>query len=667
MSGSAPPSAEARVGSDVGRYRLQRLVGRGRTGAVYEALDTQRGRVVALRLFHPQLSRDPLFRAGLKRAVDDALRLDAANVVTVHELGEVDGNLYVDTQLIAGVNLRDLIDRDGPLTAERAQRITAHVAAALDAAHRSNVIHGDVRPDDILVDADDVAYLGDFGLAPLEEDAGLTAMSGDAGRYAYMAPERLDGSGRVSVQSDVYSLTCVLYEMLTGQPPFEIVNVAAVLDAHLTKPPPRPAAIVAELPAALDDVIARGMAKAAYQRFPTASALAEAAARALPVPRDVEPAEPAAPVPQTGVIHRERPNYLHDDAQFTVYPPSVARPLRKTPLLVFAHLAELPVDADPLDDPIAQVKRRAEAVLGERIHHYDPTRLNAAVAVPHNAEVTVELELPDFDVDAPVRTFRWVNAVEMLEFHVAARFDLRGARSRGRVLIYHGCIQLAEVPLAIKVDDNALLNATTAPPVTGRPFRKIFPSYSHLDEPIVVQFEKYVEALGDRYLRDVRELRAGEVWHDRLCELIDEADVFQLFWSRNAMESRFVTEEWSYALQLAKPDFIRPTYWEQPLPRSNGLPPEALGNIHFHPLSRSSGTAVAEPPRPRPVASPRPTPVAPPRPTSVAPPPRAPQYGAPSASPPEVDGSSASRVTWIAIGAAVLALIIVVALAIFFR
>lgn len=120
-----------------------------------------------------------------------------------------------------------------------------------------------------------------------------------------------------------------------------------------------------------------------------------------------------------------------------------------------------------------------------------------------------------------------------------------------------------------------------------KPYRKIFASYSHRDTVIVEQFERYAAALGDRCLRDTVELRAGELWNDRLMEMIREADVFQLFWSSNSMHSDYVQQEYECAMSLGRQNFVRPLYWEDPLPRSPPeLPPIALENLHFQRLGR---------------------------------------------------------------------------------
>jgi hypothetical protein len=169
---------------------------------------------------------------------------------------------------------------------------------------------------------------------------------------------------------------------------------------------------------------------------------------------------------------------------------------------------------------------------------------------------------------------------------------------RGRLTVYLGAFILADVDLTIRVDASAALpslssgrslRAAAAPmadlvPATGSPYRRIFPSYSHQDTAIVEQAEAFGLMLGDVYLRDRTTLRSGEDWDARLLELMDQADVFQLFWSSNSMRSNYVRREWEHAVALNRPSFIRPTYWETPMPTSARpvLPPDELRSLHFH-------------------------------------------------------------------------------------
>ena len=276
MSGTPEDS---RVGTQFGPYRLRRLIGAGGFGEVYEAEDTVKDRVVALKLLPEALSRDDVFRKRLQREAHAAGRLAEPHVVPIHDFGEIDGLLYVDMRLIDGVDLHCLLS-DGPLTPARAVAIVRQVAAALDAAHRAGVMHRDVKPENVLITRDDFACLVDFGLATATSDERLTQMGTMVGTFSYMAPERFRNKEMTS-SSDIYSLACVLHECLTGSRPYKADSLSSMITAHLTAPVPRPSQIRPGVPIGLDQVIARGMAKQPEDRFATARDLASAAHDAL--------------------------------------------------------------------------------------------------------------------------------------------------------------------------------------------------------------------------------------------------------------------------------------------------------------------------------------------------------------------------------------------------
>ncbi|MCV7009211.1 serine/threonine-protein kinase PknD [Mycobacterium gordonae] len=270
-----------RAGSLVGPYRLMRLLGRGGMGEVYEAEDTRKHRVVALKLISEQFSADPVFRERMQREADAAGRLTEPHVVPIHDYGEIDGQLYLDMRLIDGISLRRMLTAYGPLTPARAVAIVRQVAAALDAAHASGVTHRDVKPENIIIGIDDFAYLVDFGIARAATDPGLTHTGMALGTYNYMAPERFAGD-RVDFRADIYSLACVLAECLTGSPPYPGSSIERVIGAHLMEPAPRPSQLRPGLvPPGLDQVIATGMAKNPEERFRSAGELAAAAHAAL--------------------------------------------------------------------------------------------------------------------------------------------------------------------------------------------------------------------------------------------------------------------------------------------------------------------------------------------------------------------------------------------------
>ncbi|MGZ5377960.1 MAG: serine/threonine-protein kinase [Mycobacterium sp.] len=274
------PEKEARVGSQIGPYKLRRLLGKGGMGEVYEAEDTVKDRIVALKLLPESASNDPVFRKRLKREAHAAGRLQEPHVVPIHDYGEVDGFLFVDMRMIEGTDLRKVLKSYGPMTPARAVAVVKQIGSALDAAHEAGITHRDVKPENIILNREDFAYLVDFGIANAVTDEKLTQLGTAVGTYAYMAPERFTND-EVTYRADVYALACVLHECLTGSQPFTGDSVGTIITAHLMHPTPRPSAQRAGIPPAFDQVIARGMAKKPADRFASAGDLATAATEAL--------------------------------------------------------------------------------------------------------------------------------------------------------------------------------------------------------------------------------------------------------------------------------------------------------------------------------------------------------------------------------------------------
>jgi serine/threonine-protein kinase len=262
---------------------LVKLLGRGGMGEVWRAHDTVTDRVVAIKLLHAGLSEDEDFQQRFRREAHAAARLDTPHVVPIYDYGDIDGRLFVSMRLIAGRDL-DTALADGPLEPTRAVRIIDQVALALHAAHKVGLLHRDIKPSNILLDGDDFAYLIDFGIARAAEETRMTKSGHMIGTFQYIAPERLDPQKEEDARADIYSQACVLYEALTGKPPFDGSTTAHLIAAHLNTPPPRPSTTQPDVSAQFDAVIAKGMAKEPDNRYATTVELADAARNAITVP-----------------------------------------------------------------------------------------------------------------------------------------------------------------------------------------------------------------------------------------------------------------------------------------------------------------------------------------------------------------------------------------------
>jgi YVTN family beta-propeller protein len=277
------------LGTDLAGFRLESVIGRGGMGVVYLAQDLRLKRRVALKLVAPELAADARFRERFLREAELAASLDHSHIVPVHAAGETDGQLWIAMRYVQGTDLKSLLEREGPLEPARAVELCWQVGEALDAAHEHGLVHRDVKPANVLVTQEGGAehcYLADFGLAR-SPDMASGPVSGThlSGTVDYTAPEQI-AREPADQRADVYSLGCVLYECLAGQPPFKRQRPVATLFAHANEAPPSLHEHRPELPEPVDQVIATGMAKEPAERYATCSGLVAAAREALGLTRE---------------------------------------------------------------------------------------------------------------------------------------------------------------------------------------------------------------------------------------------------------------------------------------------------------------------------------------------------------------------------------------------
>jgi WD40 repeat protein/tRNA A-37 threonylcarbamoyl transferase component Bud32 len=275
-------SDDPRVGTELAGYRIESLLGCGGMSVVYLAEDLRLKRRVALKLLAARLAEDESFRDRFLRESELAASIDHPNIVPIYEAGTNEGRLFIAMRYVEGRDLKERLQQRGRLHPADATDILAQVASALDAAHARGLVHRDVKPSNVLLDTgarpdgSDHVYLADFGLTKrVSEETGIADDGHLMGTIDYVAPEQIAGE-KIDGRADVYSLGCVLYECLVGQPPFRRDSDIAVVFAHLEAEPPPPSAQRPELPAALDAVIARALSKEPERRYPSCRELARA-------------------------------------------------------------------------------------------------------------------------------------------------------------------------------------------------------------------------------------------------------------------------------------------------------------------------------------------------------------------------------------------------------
>ncbi|GAB4156962.1 MAG: hypothetical protein Tsb009_34020 [Planctomycetaceae bacterium] len=278
LQGDSPESSNKQASGlgMLGKYRLKRPLGSGGMGTVYLAEDPENKRDVALKI----LSRDKALNPGLvkrfRMEAESASQLKHENIVLIYDAGEADGYLYIALEYVKGTDVSQLIKQKGPLPIRRSLEIIKQVTRALDHAFRQGIVHRDIKPSNMLIKRDGTVKLADMGLArSVDEtlDSGLTRVGTTVGTVDYMAPEQARDSKSADVRSDIYSLGCAWYHMLTGQAPFPKGSITNKLYAHMAKPRPDPRKINERIPESIANTVRRMMSRSPKDRFQTPAEL----------------------------------------------------------------------------------------------------------------------------------------------------------------------------------------------------------------------------------------------------------------------------------------------------------------------------------------------------------------------------------------------------------
>jgi len=287
-----------------GRYRLDEVVGRGGMSTVYRGTDLALDRVVAVKVaMDPLLERDPVYAARFKREARAAAAIPNPGVVTVFDAGADGPTRYIVMEYVEGRDLAEVL-RDEPahrLEPMRAARIAEQVADTLAAAHAAGIVHRDIKPGNIMITPQDGVKVLDFGIARLSDGVSLTQTASVLGTAPYMSPEQAMGQP-ADARSDIYSLGCVLYEMLTGKPPFLADVAAAVLHQHVRVAPKRPSALNPDVPPVLDALVLEMLAKSPDDRPQTAADVRDRLAALDKATDPTRPLPPAEPIPPVAVV-----------------------------------------------------------------------------------------------------------------------------------------------------------------------------------------------------------------------------------------------------------------------------------------------------------------------------------------------------------------------------
>ncbi|NOX56270.1 MAG: protein kinase, partial [Planctomycetes bacterium] len=301
-----------------GKYKILKKLGAGGMGQVYLALDTEKDRQVALKILDPEKSRVLTFVRRFQAEAEAASHLHHENIVAIYESGSINGKLFMALEYVDGIDVERLLEQKGPLSVRRSLDIVKQVARALQHAYEQGIVHRDIKPSNLMITREGLVKLTDMGLARSMDDTertGITRAGTTVGTVDYMSPEQARDSKAADTRSDIYSLGCAWYHMLTGRPPYPEGSITNKLHAHATSPIPDPREKNPEVPEALVAVLRRMMAKSPEERYQTPAELLEdlenvslvreeISTDLLAALADGDPAEPCAEKPPS--VEKER-------------------------------------------------------------------------------------------------------------------------------------------------------------------------------------------------------------------------------------------------------------------------------------------------------------------------------------------------------------------------
>ncbi len=599
------------------RYEVIQALGKGGLGSVFVATDKALGRRVALKMHAPLSADNPRQRDRLRHRARAAAGLSHPHFVRVIDYGEQDGWFWEAQELMGGGDLTQLLQRDGPLSARRAAELLTPVAHAVQYLHEHGYVHRNLKPRKVLLTADGTPKLADLDLAKrLDGEPGDEEPEGTiVGTPPYMAPEQAQGDSRkIGPATDVYGLGAILYETLTGRPPTEGRGVMDILRRVVTAEPVPPRRLRPDLPAELEGICLRCLDKDPDQRYPSASSLAGEleyflADRPLvgsagappgaaesgmfePAPRsaadDTGTFGPAPYRPPTPPRRGARPRLwdrfrnwargwlgaARDQVDATVFAPPTVRPRQEFLVQVFAHLPTQGEDARRLAlefDPEAE--RRGVTSL--------------ELEVSRGERLAFHLTLPGLLIDPPQASLVWQGRPASVQFRVSVPREHVPGGVVGTVTVSLQSVPVGHVKFKLVVAEATSRVSPAEPVATGesaRLYRQAFISYASADRKEVLKRVQMLARLRIRFFQDLLDLDPGVRWQKELYRNIDQSDLFLLFWSTRARESKWVLEEVRYAINrkgdndLAPPEIL-PIVIEGPPPPE---PPEELAHLHFN-------------------------------------------------------------------------------------